>query len=256
MSPLILKLTLAPSLVIAVSVAGRRFGPMVSGMLVGLPIVAGPILFLLTLEQGVTFAAQAAYGCGLGVTSLALFCLTFVHAGKRFAWPACVLLGWLVVAASTALMRDVPQTFWLATLISLLGVTSVLALLAPPAQTPPALPPPLWDLPLRMLATASMVSMITALGAWLGPGLSGLLTPFPVATTVLAAFAHAQLGPAGSTRLLRGLLFGLYGFLCFCVSLGALLTRTSVAAAFTLALAACLLMQGMVVLAMRRGLAQ
>ena len=240
MSLLWLKLTLAPALVVAVSLAARVFGPTVGGLLAGLPIVAAPVLLFLALEQGAAFGAHAAYGCALGVLSLVLFCFTFAQAGRRFGWPVCVLLGWAVVAASTAVMRFVPQTFWTALLVPGAAVTLALVVLPRPPAGPAALSPPRWDVPLRIAATASMVLAITWLADRLGPSLSGLLSPFPIATTVLAAFAHAQLGHAGSARLLRGLVLGLYSFVLFAVSLGFLLPRMRLAAAFGIAIAATL----------------
>jgi hypothetical protein len=44
---LALKLLLGPLLVVASSLAGRRWGSWVAGILVVLPIVAGPILLIL-----------------------------------------------------------------------------------------------------------------------------------------------------------------------------------------------------------------
>jgi hypothetical protein len=62
---LALKLTLVPLLIYLVTLAGRRWGPAVAGWLSAFPIVAGPILFALTLEQGAAFAL--ALGCALVV---------------------------------------------------------------------------------------------------------------------------------------------------------------------------------------------
>jgi hypothetical protein len=49
---LALKLSLVPLLIYLVTLAGRRWGPAVAGWLSAFPIVARPILFALTLEQG------------------------------------------------------------------------------------------------------------------------------------------------------------------------------------------------------------
>ena len=46
MTLLLLKVLLAPALVLGTSLAGRRWGPQVAGVLVTLPIVAGPILVI------------------------------------------------------------------------------------------------------------------------------------------------------------------------------------------------------------------
>ena len=49
---LALKLLLVPCFLLLVSLAGRRWGAHVVGWLAGLPVVAGPILYFLALEQG------------------------------------------------------------------------------------------------------------------------------------------------------------------------------------------------------------
>src|SRR5206468_1618680 len=63
---LALKLVLTPALIGAVSLAGRRWGPGVSGWLVGFPLTSGPVAFFLALDQGVGFAAAAAVGSMTG----------------------------------------------------------------------------------------------------------------------------------------------------------------------------------------------
>src|SRR6202162_5346542 len=80
---LLLKLILTPLLLGGVTLAGRKFGPTVSGWLVGLPLTSGPVAFFLALEQGTTFAAHAALGTMLGVISLATFCLAYCWLSLR-----------------------------------------------------------------------------------------------------------------------------------------------------------------------------
>src|SRR3954465_294101 len=75
MSLLVLKLTLAPGLVVATTRAGRRWGPRVAGWLGGLPVVVAPILLAITLEHGSAFGARAAAGALLGLLSLTFFIL-------------------------------------------------------------------------------------------------------------------------------------------------------------------------------------
>jgi hypothetical protein len=57
---LLARLLLVPLLVVLLTLAGRRWGPAVAGWLTGFPIVAGPILLLIALEQGPAFASHAA----------------------------------------------------------------------------------------------------------------------------------------------------------------------------------------------------
>ena len=59
---LALKLLLAPLLIYGVTLAGRRWGPTASGFLIGLPLVSGPISFILACEYGPDFASRSAVG--------------------------------------------------------------------------------------------------------------------------------------------------------------------------------------------------
>ncbi len=77
MNIFILKLFLAPVILGGASLAGRRWGPAVSGWLVGLPLTSGPVIFFLALSHGATFAASAISGTLSGGFSLVAFCLVY-----------------------------------------------------------------------------------------------------------------------------------------------------------------------------------
>jgi len=70
---LLLKLFLVPALIAVVTFAGRRWGPAVAGWLSAFPIVAGPILWFVALEQGAEFAAVAAVGTLVGVLAILVY---------------------------------------------------------------------------------------------------------------------------------------------------------------------------------------
>jgi hypothetical protein len=57
---LLLKLLLVPGLVAGVTLAARRWGLRIGGLLTALPMVAGPTLCFYAIEQGNRFAATAA----------------------------------------------------------------------------------------------------------------------------------------------------------------------------------------------------
>jgi chromate transport protein ChrA len=77
---LVLKLCLVPSLIYLVTLAGRRWGPNAAGWLSALPIVAGPILLTMAIEQGSGFVATAAAHTLIAVIAVLVFCLAY-------AWP-------------------------------------------------------------------------------------------------------------------------------------------------------------------------
>ena len=78
---------------------------------------------------------------------------------------------------------------------------------------------------------------LTGLAERLGATLSGLLNAFPVLTTIIAAFTHAQRGRAAVVAFLNGFLRAVVGFALFCVALALALTQLGLARALVLALA-------------------
>jgi hypothetical protein len=67
MSLLAVKLVPTPLVVLAASLAARRWGDVVGGWLVGLPLTSGPVALFLARERGPAFAADAAAGSLAGV---------------------------------------------------------------------------------------------------------------------------------------------------------------------------------------------
>jgi hypothetical protein len=238
------KILLAPLCVVAVSLAGRRWGVAVAGMLGGLPVVAGPILLVETLLHGRGFGADAAAGTLLGLAALTAFVVVYGRVAVAAGPGPSVLCGWTAFLLGVAVLGPVQPP----PALSLVLVAACFALglrLLRPASSPPltAAAPPWWDLPVRALAALGLVLALTAVSGTLGPHLSGLLAPFPIVTSVLAVFTHAHGGVAQVSVLLRNFLFGFYGFAAFCFTLALALPGLTSAAAFGLATGAALAVQ-------------
>jgi hypothetical protein len=241
---LAVKLLLAPSFVVGASLAGRRFGPRVGGLIAGLPVVAGPILLVYALAHGRSFAAGAAAGTLLGLVSLIVFVVVYARLAGRVSWLGSMLAGWLAFAAATAVFSATSIGAGGALALALAALLAGLALLpraGPEVRVHP--PPPSWDLPMRAVCALALVVTLTAVAGWLGPQLSGLLAPFPIIATVLATFTHAQRGTDELLRLMRGLVSGFVAFALFCFTLAASLDALHTAAAFALATLLALLVQ-------------
>lgn len=255
---LLAKLTLAPVMVLMATLAGRRWGSRVAGWLSGFPIVAGPVLFFYALEQGPLYAAAAAKSTIEGLISLSVFALVYAwrgvlgQSGREGSPLSCVLLGWAAFAVMTFLLEGVQASLgktllWTLAALFLAG-HSLPAVAA--AGTP--LQPGRWDLPARLLATLCLVLGLTALAHSVPPRLAGLLTPFPVASTVLTVFAQRQGGIASAAAVLKGLLAGLNSFAAFCAVLALALPRWTIAQSFALALLASLLVQATLYIVLTR----
>ncbi|MFJ5534133.1 hypothetical protein [Streptomyces sp. NPDC093261] len=250
MSMLISKLFLAPALVVASSLAGRRWGPALAGTLVALPIVAGPILFITTLEHGEVFAARAASASLLRLVSLALFAVVFAQLSRRSGtgqWAVTLLLSWLLcLLADLALARLVVPAVLALGVFFAATASGARVLGRTETEVGPSravTPPPWGDLPARAAATALLVTALTMAAAHLGPGLTGVLAPFPIGTSVVAGFALAQGGAPLAGATLRGVLRGLWGFAAFCFLVSVLVEPLGAVPAFTIAVIGTLALQ-------------
>lgn len=251
---LLLKLTLVPALIAAVTLAGRRWGPAVAGWLSAFPVVAGPILLFMGLEQGPAFTATAAAGTLIAVLANLAFGIGYAHAvSRRLSWPISLLVGWAAYALVVATLRvNAPPMAYAAILV--LIALALAPRLYPTASAAPAAPQHRAsnDLWLRMLAGALLTGTVTHLASHMGPTLSGMLAMFPVMGSVLAAFTHRHESAPATIRLLKGMVLGYYAFSAFCVVLALTLPSWSLPASFLLALAVALSIQVISRLALQR----
>jgi hypothetical protein len=217
MIELVLKVALAPVLVVLATLVARRWGDRVGGIVIAVPVVAGPILLVLALEQGGAFVHEAAQAALLGIVAVAAFCVVCGRCLQR-GWPVAIAAGWLGYAVATVALAQFEPQLWPALAAALLAIVVARVLVrAPSADIVPRVDSPSWDLAARAGATVVLVVALTSAASALGPTVSGLLTPFPVATSVVMAFTIAQGGADAAARTLRGYLTGLPGFTAFFV---------------------------------------
>jgi hypothetical protein len=103
---------------------------------------------------------------------------------------------------------------------------------------------PRYDLVWRMVLATSFVVGLTASADFLGARLSGLLSPFPIFASILAAFTHHLQGPQATRQYLRAAIIGTFTFATFFVCFGGLVEPDGPAIAFGGALLVALLAQG------------
>ena len=240
---LFLKLALVPLLIWLVTLAGRRWGPAVAGWLSAFPIVAGPILFALSVEQGAAFAASAAEGTLLAVVAILVFSLAYAWTSARFQVAGSMVMALLAWGGSVAALQTLRLPPGMAFVLVWCALLLTLRLF--PAAASGAVPgaaPRVHrsDLPWRMLAAAALVLAVTAGAGHLGARLSGFFAMFPVMSTVLVGFVHVGSGRNSAVSLLRGMVAGYFGFSVVCVTLAMQLREGGVGMVFALALGCAL----------------
>lgn len=213
---LCLKLLLVPALIVSASLAGRRWGPLMAGLVASFPLVAGPALLFFAIEQGDAFAAEASRGALVALVAVAGSGLTYAWASLRTPWWISLPASWASFVPITLALHGRAVTAPWALAAAIASFVLAGALLPSPRGLRSPAGPSAWDLPLRTVSAMVVVLTVTGLARRLGPDLSGAFTPFPVALGVLLAFTHAQQGSAGAIRFMRGFLPGMWSFAVFC----------------------------------------
>jgi hypothetical protein len=244
MNILVLKLVLAPFIIGSASLAGRKWGHAVSGWIVGMPLTSGPVIFFVALSHDVIFAANAALGVISGGLSLVAYALTYAWLATRFRWYVALTGGFLVFAVSTTFLQNV--TLPLVPVFLAVSSAIMLGLRLMPNDAVEEVDTQLgqWDIPSRILIGTSFILLLTGSASFIGSRLTGLLTTIPLYVTILAIFAHRHQGPAAAARVLRGLLYGMFAFVGFFITLNLLIENTGIAASFLSAIVAALAIQG------------
>jgi hypothetical protein len=233
------------------TLAVRRWGPTVGGWIVGLPLTSGPIAFFLALELGPAFAARAAVSTLLGINAVAATVLTYALLARTWHWATTTVASVAAFVGTAAVLRNLepsPLATFAGTVCVLVASIAVLPKVGTIVTSADF---PAWDLPFRIVAALAMVLTITALAESLGPKLSGLISPFPVFTLVMAVFSHRHSGGAVAVPYSRGLLASLFGFAVFFLVIATMLPALGMSA-FLVATIAALLTSGAAAFAVTR----
>jgi hypothetical protein len=242
----LLKVLVTPLLVAAVSVAARWWGPTIGGILMGLPWMTGPVLFVLVQDRGIDFGVAASVGIELGVLCISAFILAYGFISTVSSWPLSLAGAVAAFAASAWLLQKL--THWpvhtagllLAAGLGLLSL-AIVYLLLPRPRTPLSLQAlPWWDIPMRMVATGVLVTILMLLADAMGPQLSGIVSTYPVILTVIGCFTHHRWGREAVWRVLRGLAASLVAFVAFFLVVGLMLPAAGLVGSYVLASLAAL----------------
>jgi hypothetical protein len=150
-------------------------GPVVNGLIVGLPLTTGPISFILAQQYGLEFAAKAASGNLAGQVSMCAFCLTYSILAQKNNWSISAILSVTAYLLTTVILNSFTWQLLPAFTVLFIVIFTVLRIVPqrPVAQNNSASPG--WDLPARMGIATFFVITLTTFANLLGPQLSGLL---------------------------------------------------------------------------------
>lgn len=232
----LIKLFLTPLLIAGVTLAARRWGPIIGGVLVGLPLTSGPASVFLAMERGAEFASHAAHSTLFGTSAIMVFCLAYARLAARFRWTITVAVSLGLYFMGVAFFGWVslpPLPLSLALTVGM--IVLCLVLVRPVRGAVPRHAAPPWDLPFRIVASTLIVIGVTGLSRALGPQLSGIFSAAPAIVGVMSIFTHEVYGSDAVRQFERGVITGTFGFITFFLITTLAVTRMNLAAAYFLA---------------------
>ena len=212
---LLLKLFVVPIFVGLIAISGRFWGASVAGLLSGLPVIAGPLLWFLYRENGYEFAQSAVSSAVGGVVALSFYCFSYSWLCTRMDWKPALLLSYATfffiawVVENIAL--ELNELAALACLVILLQLY-----LSPNLHNKPLLAPASFaEIMCRMVFALVLILSITMFAEKIGTTYSGIFATFPVAGSVIAIFSHRNHSPHHAIRSLKSMKQGLLSMLGF-----------------------------------------
>lgn len=234
------KLAIAPVLLLLCALAVKRWGGVVGGVLLGLPVVSGPTSAIMFAEHGAEFARTSARTAILGLVATAVFCHCYSVLAEREGWRTSLVAGYAGCLGSVWLFAHTHVEFGAAVLFAA-GALALIARMTDLRETArPTRTLDMRELALRALLAIVSVWLVTSVGTMLGARVAGLLAPLPVLAAVMTVRTHRDGERVAARSLLRGTVLGSWGGAGFFTAVGLLLGHVPVPVAYLIAVASAI----------------
>jgi hypothetical protein len=237
------RILLAPLAVVAGSLAQRRFGHAVSGLIIGLPLASLPLLWLVALQHGTAFASSMTGALLVGSIAEAVVLWLYARLTIHLS-PSLALIGALgAFALAAEAVNLLKLSALLAGLVTAIGFAVALRWwpATPANATSTHGRSRLW---LRVVVSAVFTLVLVSLAGRLGPVLAGLVDALPAMSLMMAFMTHQEHGSGASSRFLHSVTRGSFSYLAAMLVLAELLHTGNLLLAFSAALGAALVVQG------------
>ena len=193
---LALKMALTAIVVVATSLAVERSGPFVGGLVAALPTAAGAAYVILALEHPPSFIAASAVGSIAVGAAVSIFAAAYMLLAQRKGLVPSLGISILVWLAAAGLLQLV---HW--TPVSALALDALVFAIAVPLSWPYRAGGPMGkflrtplDIPLRALAAAVVVAVVTTASHSIGSFASGMFALFPIIFCCSIVILHPRVG--------------------------------------------------------------
>jgi hypothetical protein len=228
LAALLVRAVASAAIVVIASVAAEAAGPFWGGLIISLPIAAGPAYVMLALQHDAAFIAASALGSV--TTNAATFVLLTTIAllaprHPRWRTIGSALGAW---ACAVAAIHTIDWSLGGAILLNLGVIALAYPLTRRAAHAPGGVPTgaptgastgaraPLrrrwFELPYRAALVGLVVAVVVTASHALGPSVTGMASVFPVAFTSFAFLMLPRLGGVGAAAVMASAVRALPGF--------------------------------------------
>jgi len=190
------KMAMTAAVVVFISIVVERSGPFIGAMIAALPTAAGAAYVILAIEHPPAFIAASAVGSMVIGAAVAIFAAVYAVLAQRHGVVPSLGLSLLAWFACAALLR---QVSW--TPVGALALNAVVyAITIPVSWRYRSSAPPRkflrtrYDIPLRALAAATVVVIVTSASNSIGSFASGMFAVFPIIFCSSIVILHPRVG--------------------------------------------------------------
>lgn len=201
---LALKMAMTAVVVVVTSVVVERTGPFIGALIAALPTAGGAAYVILAIEHPPEFIAASAIGSVATDASVSIFCLVYAALAQRrnlVVSLSVALAVWLMCAGLFQLVH------WTMVSAVILNVV-VFAVTIPLSWRYRAFGPPRtflrtrYDIPLRGIAAAIVVAIVTSASYSIGSFASGIFALFPIIMSSSIVILHPRIGGKATASML------------------------------------------------------
>jgi uncharacterized membrane protein (GlpM family) len=201
---LALKMAMTAVVVVITSIAVERSGPFIGALIAALPTAAGAAYTILAVQHPPSFIAASAIGSMTASAAVSIYCLSYAVLAQRHGLLLSLgasLVIWFVAAGISRLIDWTPLGALVLNIV-VFGITIPLSWRY--RATGPMrkfLRTPL-DIPLRALAAAVTVAVVTSASYSIGSFASGMFALFPIVMCSSVVILHPRVGGQATASML------------------------------------------------------
>jgi uncharacterized membrane protein (GlpM family) len=190
------KMAMTAAVVVVISVVVERSGPFIGALIAALPTAAGAAYVILAIEHPAAFIAGSAVGSMAIGAAVAIFAAVYAVLAQRNGLVLSLGLSLLAWFACAALLRQVSWTplSALALNAAVYAVTIPLSWRYRSSAPPKKFLRTRYDIPLRALAAATVVVIVTTASYSIGSFASGMFALFPIVFCSSIVILHPRVG--------------------------------------------------------------